>query len=404
MPIYAAEDVRKALGGPALPACVCRSLLQRGFNFRDPGIDDSKRIALSLVLRDAGAEMKALVAARKEKKMKAEDKAANTDLSSDKRERARVEATRLGNEIDRIAPLAARPSQPEVLERSRVWLDRLPPSRRRSFTLTTRDRLLLGLSDGPLENAGMQLDRFFGVPFLAGSALKGIACDAAGLVDGAEAERDSIFGSSVDERLGRRGAVAFLPAYPTNADAKIVLDVCTPHYKSYYGRTANPTILDDEDPEPSLFPAVARGVEFQFDLVVLLPGYSDSHAENLLALAEQCLIAALTAQGIGAKTRSGYGRFSPPNCTVLPEGDDLFPVPPPSLRDQWPAAKVVAFNAARIAKAIHSLGAENWKGAFADIIPIVLRDDISRRNNFWVQFYASAEGRAILEAIGKKPQ
>jgi len=189
-------------------------------------------------------------------------------------------------------------------------------------------RLAINLAGSLIQNAGMSLDRLFGLPFIPGSAVKGL-CRHVALAELKSASADQapflinqfvqVFGcSDTDFRRGalagfagkyenegrnQRGAVCFLDAFPLN-EAKIVVDLTNVHYPDYY-RTGQSADLRNERPQPNPFPVVEAGSQFGFCLILSRPE-SDP---QLLAVAQRWLERALTENGIGAKTASGYGWF-----------------------------------------------------------------------------------------------
>ena len=203
-------------------------------------------------------------------------------------------------------------------------------------------RLAVNLSDSLIQNAGISLDRLFGLPVIPGSAVKGV-CRHAALAELKTARTDDdkrrllrlfqqVFGtSSVDFAVGRgarntggelaafarflddperntvKGCVDFLSAHPVNA-ARITVDLTTVHYPDYYhsGRMED---LSQEKPRPNPFPVVEQGARFAFCLVA---NRLATNPAEPLAAASRWLSTALTAQGMGAKTASGYGWFSLP--------------------------------------------------------------------------------------------
>lgn len=221
-------------------------------------------------------------------------------------------------------------------------LQRSYSSRVMTFSATLGDRLLINMAGGVVENAGICLDRCFGLPFLPGSAVKGIARSQA-LWEIRESKPDDrakllkqamlLFGfASAD--VARGGAIAwaagsdaageicrelgvnelkglgsFLPAYPTKPPL-VVVDILNPHYPGYYGGKRNQA-RDDENPVPNYFPAVEKDSEFGF--AVLLNREPDAlgiEAERLLRQARLWLEGAIKEKGAGAKTAAGYGWFS----------------------------------------------------------------------------------------------
>ena len=190
-------------------------------------------------------------------------------------------------------------------------------------------RLAINLADSLIQNAGISLDRLFGLPFIPGSAVKGVSRHAA-LEELREAPTEkkqalfdlfrAVFGTadtdfkngdmrSYRSMLGTReenqkGAIAWLPAYPINR-ARIVVDLTNVHYPDYY-RSGRIEDLSKERPQPNPFPSVETGAQFAFCLV--LNGLNENLA--LLSQAERWLNTALTVRGLGAKTACGYGWFS----------------------------------------------------------------------------------------------
>lgn len=201
-------------------------------------------------------------------------------------------------------------------------------------------RLAINLSDSLIQNAGICLDRLFGLPYIPGSAIKGVCRHAAleqlGAAQG-EAEKRrlfrlfmTIFGTSTEdfkkelsgfarfiseEEYNQKGAVDFLPAYPVN-QAKIAVDLTTVHYPEYYhsGRTED---LSKEKPRPNPFPVVESGVRF----AVCLVANGMDEAPETLQTAVAWMKTALTVRGVGAKTACGYGWFSIPE-SALQEMDE----------------------------------------------------------------------------------
>jgi CRISPR type III-B/RAMP module RAMP protein Cmr6 len=190
-------------------------------------------------------------------------------------------------------------------------------------------RLAINLADSLIQNAGICLDRLFGLPYIPGSAVKGV-CRHAALEElkstsghGRNELFDlfySIFGTSDNDFTNgelrpfkhllaqrsenQKGAIAFLPAYPVN-EAKVVVDLTNVHYPEYY-RTGRMEELSNEQLRPNPFPAVETGAQFAFCLV--LNGVDQK--PELLKQAGHWLETAITIRGLGAKTGAGYGWFS----------------------------------------------------------------------------------------------
>lgn len=127
------------------------------------------------------------------------------------------------------------------------------------------------------------------------------------------------------------GGASFLPAYLADIPAgteingmkmpqpgKLELDVVTVHHKKYYAGPEDAknlqsvaqwehewgTAPDIEEPIPIIFPAVAPGHVFAFNLVPM-----HGPDEELLKCARIWLATGLETFGLGAKTNAGYGWF-----------------------------------------------------------------------------------------------
>ena len=213
------------------------------------------------------------------------------------------------------------------------------PQSSATFCARLRSRLAINLSDGLIENAGIALDRLFGLPYIPGSALKGCARHAAlAEVDAtAEEERkalvgrlvavfgntdgdwkeDGAFGSRTDKHdspSDRKGGVTFVAAYPvTTDDTGIEVDLTNVHTPDYYtdkNRAGNSGLLAIEKPRPNPFPVVKSGTVFGFTIALNAIGQRSEHPDQVLDDAHRWLEQALTVFGIGAKTSAGYGWFA----------------------------------------------------------------------------------------------
>jgi CRISPR-associated protein Cmr6 len=188
-----------------------------------------------------------------------------------------------------------------------------------------KGRLLLNLSDSLIQNAGICLDRHTGLPYIPGSAVKGVARHAAlarlDAGDWSIREFMSVFGvSEADfkpqgdlsrfaedvpkEEWLQKGGIDFLAANPIT-EPRIVVDISTVHHGEYYqsGKTAK---LSVEKPKPNSFPAVEAGAEYAFSVVLNGMGTVDS---ALFSKVRSVLVEAIAVHGIGAKTGAGYGWF-----------------------------------------------------------------------------------------------
>lgn len=216
-------------------------------------------------------------------------------------------------------------------------LEKSYAGRSHTFVGSLGGRLLINMAGGVQENAGMSLDRCFGLPLIPGTAVKGVTRNAAlwdirNTVDPIERKHKLrlallAFGFTahdlqkgdfhwashenpnlVSEAAGRlaegdlfKGTLSFLPAYPAEPPT-IVADVLTPHPR------AADAARGQGDPRPLFFPAVEKGSSFAFAIIgSWVPEGID--LSEVLNQAGKWLREAITHQGMGAKTGAGYGWF-----------------------------------------------------------------------------------------------
>lgn len=211
----------------------------------------------------------------------------------------------------------------------------------RMVPLTTHTRLILHPSSGATVTEGaVLLHHTWGVPYIPGSALKGmcrayaktlsvtVKPSAQSVVDaGHELEEDwvsAMFGSercpsnaTRDPESGTGGLVVFHDALwipelaPCSGGTKLSVlatDIVNPHHSSYYTDSDHDTAPSDTaEPIPTHFLTIAPRVQFMvvleaIEAVPALKPWIDFIADHVL------IPAAMTV-GLGAKTTSGYGRL-----------------------------------------------------------------------------------------------
>lgn len=208
------------------------------------------------------------------------------------------------------------------------------------------NRLVVGLGNESVYENSMTLHHIYGIPYLPGSAIKGMtrnyiinSCFARDDKNGKQwtekAEQDTlfkyIFGTGVDEEgKGIRGNVVFFDAFPTEAPT-IEPDVMNNHFQSYYEGDTPPA--DWISPNPVFF-LTLKDAKFKIYLGVrddkivketeaggesplrrvppIRPASSDTifhEQDRVVDLIAAWVKAALANHGIGAKTAVGYGRL-----------------------------------------------------------------------------------------------
>jgi CRISPR-associated protein Cmr6 len=212
----------------------------------------------------------------------------------------------------------------------------------RTLSAALGGRLLINLAGGVQENAGLCLDRCFGLPYIPGSATKGVTRNAAlwdiknetdahakarklrnallafGFAE-VDCQRqpkrdgDGVFywaAGELAEKEARsitkdghfKGLVSFLPAYPTS-EPLIVAEVLTRHPRSAEAAKGVGKLT------PLFFPAVEKGSSFGFAIVATRWPAEIEPVAPILQACEEWLIQAICISGIGAKTGAGYGWF-----------------------------------------------------------------------------------------------
>jgi CRISPR-associated protein Cmr6 len=174
------------------------------------------------------------------------------------------------------------------------------------FETRIANRLLIGLSGGGALETGCAVGQTYGMPYLPGSSVKGLArAYLTAAPNGNKHVLAELFGceACTNEPDSLSGAVAFHDAWwvpgsgaPPRADKPFVADVVTPHHSAYYGSEGAEPATDLDSPVPNAIIGVHGSFRFT------LEGPPD-----WTRLAKRLLELALADCGIGAKTRAGYG-------------------------------------------------------------------------------------------------
>ncbi len=203
------------------------------------------------------------------------------------------------------------------------------------FEMRALGRMIVGLGGkGPLE-FGITLDKLTGLPYIPGSALKGLCRSYAllslaaehgiaieteqlekfdtALVEGKDYQSgDALHYSRAFGSQENAGGCVFYPA-TLNAmrlvkeDRLFTLDVMTPHFVDYYTSSGSKAPDDGGNPNPVTYITVTEGMPFVF-AIGKRANFTDDGA---IKQARRWLRAALQEMGAGAKTAQGYGVFAP---------------------------------------------------------------------------------------------
>lgn len=244
-----------------------------------------------------------------------------------------------GLELDRYVPTLGDKSKGKNAVLGRIVAAGVPPSYADAFdvreqTLKQLDgirlmklhvtgRMIVGLATASVLETGITLSRAWGMPYVPGSALKGLASHTVtqrlGLVPALKAQREGrplppmtgdqpahlhahtiLFGTTTDAGYITWHDAWWIPDRKHPGKGPFRRDVMTVHHQEYYRNRgqhdAAPT--DFDDPNPVSFLSVAG------DFLVAIQAPDTVWGERV----EEILRFAFQHQGAGGKTSSGYGR------------------------------------------------------------------------------------------------
>lgn len=267
----------------------------------------------------------------------------------------------------------------------------------RCFTATALGRMAVGLGAASVTENSVALLRAWGVPYVPGSALKGLASSAAHRGGGdawRRAEVETPGGADAEVLFGSTavaGVVTFHDAWwvPEGAKLPLDLDVMTVHHADYYTGAGATAPADWDEPNPVSF-LTARG-----SYLVALSG-----PEEWIDVARQWLALALARDGVGAKTHAGYGRMA------LAE----------RLTDEELGARRAAEAVAHLPaqhrgagtarQAVAALAEALAKGADVGRVTEIARALVAKEPKFWKAWVKSATDaeRATLRALAMAPE
>lgn len=205
------------------------------------------------------------------------------------------------------------------------WETALKDNDVRTRIATVKGRMIVGLGDESVLETSIALHRTYGVPYIPGSALKGLAASYARQRLDEKWQRGSeaynvIFGDTDDA-----GYITFFDALykPGTGHASKALhpDVITVHHQQYYQSSGNtptaPTDRDNPIPVPFLS---ATG---SYLIALAAPELEQQQRNEWIKSTFTILGGALKEMGIGAKTSSGYGRMELEALALPPVDPEL---------------------------------------------------------------------------------
>lgn len=192
----------------------------------------------------------------------------------------------------------------ELFERRLESLAEITPNLMKAIKIDSR--MIVGLGGESVWENAISIHRTYGVPFIPGSALKGLAASYARkfLKD---FDQDGevykfIFGSQESAGFITFHDALLIPEEDQDKNKEFLhTDIMTVHHQDYYSDSGKPP-ADWDSPTPINF--VSASGKYQLILTSVEGG------EIWLERVVEILEIALQNEGIGAKTSSGYGRAS----------------------------------------------------------------------------------------------
>lgn len=196
------------------------------------------------------------------------------------------------------------------------------PERVLRFELRTESPFVTGLGkEHPLEN-GFAFLKPYGVPYLAGSGVKGALRSVCERIHG-ETEARTVFGTAGQNRDSeednQRGQVEVWDLFPVLPPRRNMFraDLNNPHYPDYYQGKEPPT--EWQSPVPTYFMTLQS--QLQWVLYVRIGDLvTEAEVATLTRVITECVREAGAWSGLGGKKSWGYGLFAVVEEEATPSG------------------------------------------------------------------------------------
>ncbi len=173
----------------------------------------------------------------------------------------------------------------------------------RSGKAIVQGRMVVGTGSESVLETAVTLHRTYGIPYIPGSALKGLTASFARQHCGSDWIKTSENYMTVFGNTAESGCIAFFDALYVAEDGAsrnpLKRDVLTPHHREYYMGSQPPA--DWDDPNPVHFLSATGSY--------LIAIAASAGGNEWVKAVWEILRTALAELGVGAKTSSGYGRM-----------------------------------------------------------------------------------------------
>lgn len=219
--------------------------------------------------------------------------------------------------LNNVVTASKRDNEPFILARER-WLKSVLATGGRLVQFKFRSyRTILGFGGEHVTDSGLTLHHTYGVPYLPGSSLKGIAAHWAHDVLGKQAgnpdwERGGLLHRLFFGTNDAGGLIVFLDGWPLS-ESSLIPEVMTPHHPQHYVGKDDAFVPASDFDEPTPIQFLAVNTPF-------LVGFKKRDADvsdEWFDVAENILANALLEDGIGGKTSNDYGRFESGNASDI---------------------------------------------------------------------------------------
>lgn len=200
-----------------------------------------------------------------------------------------------------------------VRARQKALAEALPEEQHQIIDAVSTSPFATGLGlEHPVDN-GFAFLSPYGLPYLAGSGVKGVLRQAANeLRDDGDAGMtqpliDALFGQELQSVDARRGALTCWDVFPQPSGDSLVVEIMTPHFGDYYQNKGTPH--DAGKPNPIPFLAVPARSQFRF-VVTCDPACLPAGTHDWKGILDRIIEHAFAWLGFGAKTTVGYGALA----------------------------------------------------------------------------------------------